>query len=325
MDTQDVLVIGAGITGLICASELQAAGQRVLVLDKGRGPGGRMSTRWGMGEARIDHGAQFFTVREARWGKWVERMRAAGVVKEWFRQAPWDNNPAGYPRYCGVDGMNAVPKYLAADLELVRSCRIVSLQRVEGIWIAESGEGERYAGRELVLSAPLPQAWTLLNTSGLQWADDATRAVLEQVRYEKGLAALVRLKGASAVPAPGCLKPETGALVWIADNQQKGISPEPALTLHASAAFAEEHWDSPDAERGGLMLAAAEQWLGSEVAEFSCHRWGYTLPLNPYEKDCYRNAALNLTLAGDAFGGPRVEGAALSGIAAAEEILAGEN
>jgi predicted NAD/FAD-dependent oxidoreductase len=222
MDTQDVLVIGAGITGLICASELQAAGQRVLVLDKGRGPGGRMSTRWGMGEARIDHGAQFFTVREARWGKWVERMRAAGVVKEWFRQAPWDNNPAGYPRYCGVDGMNAVPKYLAADLELVRSCRIVSLQRVEGIWIAESGEGERYAGRELVLSAPLPQAWTLLNTSGLQWADDATRAVLEQVRYEKGLAALVRLKGASAVPAPGCLKPETGALVWIADNQQKG-------------------------------------------------------------------------------------------------------
>lgn len=323
MDTQDVLVIGAGISGLLCAAELQAAGQRVLVLDKGRGPGGRMSTRRGMGATRIDHGAQFFTVRGARWGKWVERMRAAGVVKEWFRRAPWDNNPAGYPRYCGVGGMNAIPKYLADELKLVRSCRIVSLQRVEGVWIAESAEGERYAGRELVLSTPLPQAWALLDTSGLQWADDATRAALEWVRYEKGLATLVQLKGASAVPAPGCLKLETGALVWIADNQQKGISPEPALTLHASAAFAEEHWDSPDAVRGKLMLAAAERWLGSEVAAYQCHRWGFTLPLDPFEEDYFRNRGLGLTLVGDAFGGPRIEGAAGSGIAGAAVVLAG--
>lgn len=323
MDTQDVLVIGAGISGLLCAAELQAAGQRVQVLDKGRGPGGRMSTRRGMGATRIDHGAQFFTVREARWGKWVKRMRAAGVVKEWFRQAPWDTNPAGYPRYCGVDGMNAIPKYLAGDLELVRSCRIESLQRMEGIWIAESAEGERYAGRELVLSMPLPQAWALLDTSGLQWADDTTRAALERVRYEKGLATLVQLKGASVVPDPGCLKLETEALVWIADNQQKGISPEPALTLHASAAFAEEHWDSPDAVRGVLMLAAAEQWLGSEVVAYQCHRWGFTLPLHPFEEDYYRNQWLGLTLVGDAFGGPRIEGAACSGLAGAEAVLAG--
>lgn len=317
METKDVLVIGAGISGLLCAAALQAAGKRVGVLDKGRGPGGRMSTRRGMGESRIDHGAQFFTVRDMRWQAWVDRMLAEGVVREWFRQAPWDSKPEGYPRYCGVSGMNAVPKYLARDLEVVRSARVVSLQWMNGIWLVESAEGNRYAGRELVLSTPLPQAWNLLDTSGLHWVTNGTRAKLQAVRYEKGLATLVRLKGASAVPPPGCLKLDEDALVWVADNQQKGISKEPALTLHASAAFAERHWDSPDEVRGNLMLEAAAPWLGSGVSEFACHRWGYTLPLNPFEKPYYRNSALNLTLVGDAFGGPRVEGAALSGIEAA--------
>ena len=320
MDTKDVLIIGGGISGLLCGAELQAAGIEVAVLDKGRGPGGRMSTRWGMGETRIDHGAQFFTVRDARWQAWVDRLLAAGVVREWFRRAPWDSNAEGYPRYCGVDGMNAVPKFLARSLEVVRSAQILSLQREEGIWIAKSRTGDRFCGRELVVCTPLPQAWTLLNTSGLNWAGSDVRSALEAVRYEKGLATLVRLKGQSAVPAPGCLKLEEDALIWVADNQQKGISCEPALTLHASAAFAERHWDSSDAVRGGLMLEAAEPWLGEGVVEFTCHRWGFTLPLNPFERRYYRNADLNLTLTGDAFGGPRVEGAALSGLAAAEII-----
>ena len=321
MDTKDVLVVGAGISGLLAATEMQAAGLNVLVVDKGRGPGGRMSTRRGMGDTRIDHGAQFFTVRDPRWKVWVERMQTEGVVKEWFRKAPWDSNPEGYPRFIGSDGMNAVPKFLARELDLLRSVRIHSLKRLKGVWLAESEGGEVFKARELVLSTPLPQTWDLLETSELEWLSEEARADLEAVTYEKGLATLVQLSGPSEVPAPGCLKLDQDALIWIADNQQKGISPEPALTLHASAAFAERHWDTSDAERGQLMLEAAERWLGSEVVDFTCHRWGFTLPLKPLKKPFYRHAALNLTLAGDAFGGPRVEGAALSGIEAAKVLV----
>ncbi|CAI8337445.1 MAG: Renalase [Opitutia bacterium UBA7350] len=317
MEIKDALIIGAGISGLLCAAELQKAGMRVLVLDKGRGPGGRMTTRRGMGSTRMDHGAQFFTVRHPRWQAWVDEMLRKGVAREWFRQAPWDNNPTGYPRYCGVDGMNAIPKYLARKLEVVCSTQVCSLQRTDGNWVAESLAGDRFIGRELVVSLPLPQAWTLLETSGTDWATKDTRAALRAVRYEKGLATLVQLKGPSAVPSPGFLKLKEEALVWIADNQQKGISKEPALTLHAGASFAARHWDTTDEERGGLMLEAAKPWLGEGVVKFTCHRWGFTLPLNPYKERYLRNSGLNLTLAGDAFGGPRVEGAALSGIAAA--------
>ncbi|MGA8880775.1 MAG: FAD-dependent oxidoreductase, partial [Azonexus sp.] len=55
-------LIGAGIAGLSCATALQQAGLKVSLFDKGRGPGGRMSTRRG-DDWQCDHGAQYFTAR----------------------------------------------------------------------------------------------------------------------------------------------------------------------------------------------------------------------------------------------------------------------
>ena len=60
-----ILVVGAGISGCVCAHRLAEAGHDVTLVEKGRGVGGRMSTRR-MSGARIDHGAQFFTVRDQR-------------------------------------------------------------------------------------------------------------------------------------------------------------------------------------------------------------------------------------------------------------------
>jgi len=39
----DVLIVGAGMAGLTAASELQNGGLKVLVVDKGRGVGGRLA------------------------------------------------------------------------------------------------------------------------------------------------------------------------------------------------------------------------------------------------------------------------------------------
>ena len=51
----DVLIIGAGLAGLSAANELQLAGYRVLVVDKGRGLGGRLAGRRIGGATFIDH------------------------------------------------------------------------------------------------------------------------------------------------------------------------------------------------------------------------------------------------------------------------------
>jgi phytoene dehydrogenase-like protein len=58
-----VVVVGPGMAGLTAAHRLQRSGVSVVVVDKGRHPGGRLATRELSGGARADHGAQFFTVR----------------------------------------------------------------------------------------------------------------------------------------------------------------------------------------------------------------------------------------------------------------------
>ena len=58
----DILVVGAGLAGLMAAQTLQHQGRRVVVVDKGHSVGGRLATRR-IGPGRADYGAQFFTIR----------------------------------------------------------------------------------------------------------------------------------------------------------------------------------------------------------------------------------------------------------------------
>ena len=75
----DVLIIGAGLAGLSAANKLKHAGHNVLIIDKGRGIGGRLAGRR-IGDASFDHGAQFFTAREASFKATVEGWIEAGVA-----------------------------------------------------------------------------------------------------------------------------------------------------------------------------------------------------------------------------------------------------
>ena len=59
----DFLIIGAGMAGLACATELIHAGAEVAVLDKGRGPGGgwrRDGWRSAGAVVSFDHGGAIF-------------------------------------------------------------------------------------------------------------------------------------------------------------------------------------------------------------------------------------------------------------------------
>jgi predicted NAD/FAD-dependent oxidoreductase len=316
----DVLIVGAGITGLLCATELQQAGLRVCVIDKGRGFGGRMATRR-MDGARLDHGAQFLTVRDARLQDYVNDWRASGLLKEWYRHAPEDSTPAGYPRYCGLRGMTDVPKYLAAALPVCLEQQVDTLTWNKGQWEAHTLQGQHFHSHQLVLTAPLPQSLILLDTAGVAHSDTHSMDALRTVRYERGLATLAILDGPSGLPEPGRMKLDRPPLSWIADNQLKGISDVCALTLHANADFAQQHWSSPDTVRGPLMLEAVAPYITANVVDYKCHRWGFALAVNPWPERSYHDVNLQYTLAGDAFSEPRIEGAALSGIHAAHRLL----
>lgn len=297
-----ILIVGAGIAGLIAARRLRDAGLPVQIVDKGRGPGGRMATRR-FSDARFDHGAQFFTARSEWFQGEVRRWVAAGAAREWFSEG-------GHPRYAGTDGMNGVAKFLAAGLDVEASWEAVE---VESGWRVQSKAGQTRTADALIVTAPMPQALALV---GQQVAE---RDRLAAVRYERCWALMARTEGAQ-VPLAGGIKLE-GDVAWIADNAGRGTSAVQALTIHSSPAYAAARWDADPEAVARELWQAARMETGGEMTEWQVHRWRYSLTANPLGEPCWADAGLRLAMAGDSFGAARVEGAAVSGWEAAGRVL----
>ena len=313
------VVIGAGVAGLVAARELHRERRPVVVLDKGRGVGGRMATRR-LNGAVIDHGAQFITVRHPRFAALMEEWSAAGVATEWCRG--FEETPDGHPRWRGQPGMTALMKHLALGMEVRLESTVTSIRPAEGSWTLETKEGAVHRASAVILTTPVPQGLALLRAGGTH-LPAAEETLLSGIQYEKCLTVLARLELPTTLPAPGARALTGGPVAWIADNQQKGISPLPAVTLQATPSFSDEWFEGDRQEAGRRMLDACAEWLPGPVIEFSVTGWRYSRPtatglpthLTPF-------TGPPLIFAGDAFGGARVEGAALSGWSAADALLA---
>lgn len=318
----DVVVVGAGLAGLAAAGRLEQAGRRVVVVDKGRSVGGRLATRR-MGGASLDHGAQFFTVRSNAFRHEVDGWLADGVVHEWCRG--FDDQPDGHPRYAAAGGMNRVAKHLAAPLaEVSTGVQVTSVGPGDDGWRVAWTGGARRA-RAVVVTSPVPQSLALL-AAGVTELRPEVGAGLRAIRYEPTLALLLVLDRPSAVPAPGARKPADGPFEIVVDNVAKGASGDPAITLHLRPELSAARYDDADERILDDLLPAAARWIGpASVTEAAVKRWRYATPVETWPEPTVAvavGATGPVLLAGDAFAGPRVEGAWLSGVAAAEALLA---
>ena len=137
------------------------------------------------------------------------------------------------------------------------------------------------------------------------------------------LSVLVTLTAPPRIPAPGGLFCGPEPIAWLADQQAKGISERPAAMIHAGPIFSDAHYRDATEDVIAELLEAAKPHLGT-VLKAELHRWKYSLPTVIYPERTAEHVAANgrrLLFAGDAFGGPRVEGAYLSGRAAALQLL----
>ncbi len=309
------VVIGAGISGLLLARELKARGATVQVLEKSRGVGGRMSTKR-VGDAVFDQGAQFFSVRDEYFEALVECWGRCGATARWPHAASnrWIARPC----------MTGLAKALAKCLPVRLRHKVRSVRRHPcGCWeIDVEGEALLRADR-VVMTSPVPQSLALLD-AGAVMLPDAVRAELERCDYYCCLALMLVLDRPGNIPAAGVELAE-GPIRWVVDNVAKGIAQGAvaAVTVHLSREFSEKHYSDPEQAVFEVVLPALRPFLGDAIVESrALHRWRYSEPRTLHPQRCLWLPELKLGFCGDAFGGPRVEGAAISGLALAREIAA---
>lgn len=315
-----ICVIGAGISGCSCAHALARAGHQLTVVEKGRGVGGRMATRR-MEGARIDHGAQFFTIRDSRLQELNREWLKEEHVTPWYDRVPGKPEVPSDMRYRGTLGMTGPAKSLTRKCSLELNFFVEKIER-ENTWkVTERGGGGRIVEADhLVLTIPSIQMLDLFERSMIDLGGE-TSSRLQAIRHTRCLAILGILDRPSRLTQPGAVTHPFADVDWLSDNQVKGISEVPALTLHASAEFSDQYWEVPDKEWANDLTGPAEEALGSKITSWVSHRWGFAKPLVTFGASHYHLPELALTLGGDGFGGERVERAAISGLEAADAIL----
>lgn len=302
-------IIGAGIAGLACADALKASGHCVSLFDKGRGPGGRMSTRrleTPAGPVALDHGAQYFTARDPDFLRLVRGWNDQGIA------SPWPL--AGADAWVGMPGMNAVVRCMAAAHDVSWSHLVTSLSRQNGAWWLHSKDSETGPFDAVMLAIPAEQAAAMLSLH--DFAMGRTALFARSQPCWTGM--FVFGQPLDALPP---LVRNTGNIAWAARNCAKpGRAGPEAWVVQANAAWSSEWLETPPEQVAVMLLGELVGATGCAIAEpvsATVHRWRFALSAGTGDGALW-NADISLGVCGDWLLGPRVECAWLSGRMLAE-------
>ncbi|WP_314372231.1 NAD(P)-binding protein [Sphingomonas paucimobilis] len=152
-------IIGAGMAGLACATRLAAAGCEVRLFDKGRHPGGRLSSKSlsaGGQDFVFDYGAQYLTARDPAFEAQIAEWEQAGVLTHW--------PAAAEDAWVGVPRMAAIVAHMAENLAVRWSTPIRAVERDAAGWALIHDEAHEGPFDTLILAVPADQLPLLIAT-----------------------------------------------------------------------------------------------------------------------------------------------------------------
>ncbi|MEZ0468662.1 NAD(P)/FAD-dependent oxidoreductase [Phaeobacter sp. SYSU ZJ3003] len=304
-----VVIIGSGIAGLACARTLAAAGLAPVVLDKGRGIGGRVATRR-VGAMQFDHGAQYVTAQSPGFEALLSVLHTDGTLARW----PDEGDRS---RYVGRPGMSALAKALGVGLDIRQGVQVKGITQIGDSWALQLSDSVLQT-RRVVLTVPAPQV------AGLLGAEHSLVADLAPVR----LAPCLTLMAAVTAPVPFASRQDRDdPLAWIAlDNSKPDRPPGTGLWVaQAGKDFSERHLEQDAPTIANAMLPLLCDRLGVTVdcvTHAAAHRWRYARVTQALDQRFLTSADGTLHLGGDWCVGPRIEAAWQSGAAIAHDILA---
>ncbi|ANH39660.1 protoporphyrinogen oxidase [Nocardioides dokdonensis FR1436] len=315
-----VVVVGAGISGVACARVLQEAGVSVRLLDRGRRIGGRMASKRFEGRP-ADIGASYLTVGDDDFAAVVEEWRSRGLAHPWtdtFTALAPGRAPEpkrGPVRWGTAGGIRTLVEALAAGLEVGTAQEVVQVGRSP----AGRPTVDGVPARAVLLAMPDPQAARLLDPA----AYGAVVAALD-VPFEPVLALTATWGDRCWRDLPhGAFVNDDPVLSWIADDGRRRGDDAPVLVAHSTPGLAAGHLEDP-AAAAPLLVERLRALVGARAAPVQAHvhRWSLARPERGREQATYLWGEDLLGVCGDAWSSrPRVEGAWLSGRALGRAVV----
>ena len=306
----DIAILGAGISGLVCARAISAKGHRVVVLEKSRSLGGRCSSRK-FGEHVVDTGVQYFTLRDPEVKREVEKLVGEQLRKI---EAPilvgGEIYRKGEGRFYLAKGNNRIGSLLADGVEVRKEVEVKEVLAVGKKWRVE---GELYDG--VVSSAPWPQSVSLfgMRDGEVAYEPNLTACFEYLIPWDGSKYATLDSTGHEPLALVGCENAKEGRI-------QSGKS---VYVIQASTAYSQEYLEKDPAEWLSDLSERLEKSWGlspdKRGATFG-HRWRYARR----GRGAQHPSALadGLYLCGDSVTDSRVESVWKSGIEVAEKVLA---
>ncbi|MEM1287190.1 MAG: FAD-dependent oxidoreductase [Pseudomonadota bacterium] len=311
----DVAVIGAGMAGLAAARTLSSAGHTVSVFDKGRGLGGRLSTRrteWGS----FDHGAQYATVRDPAFSAYIAELHGQGAVHVWDAAKPG--------AMIGKSGMAQLVRAgfeAAPDIQVTSSFEVAHIGSVaEGLVLTDRDHTHMGPFDKVIVTAPAPQAHGLVEAVGEPFGK------LADVKFAPSYTLLAAFENKLDVPDLPELT-EDSHLATACRQSARGPERETDHDLwvvQASADFSAEHIERERPEMVPVLLKLFQDAVGVPVPQpdyGAGHRWRYALVRQAVGEPFLLSPDGKIGVAGDGLLGPRVELAFLSGVQCAQAMM----
>ena len=315
----DILVVGAGLAGLTLARKLSAQGNKVLLLEKSRAPGGRLSTRRSE-FGGFDHGAQYLTSRTPGFTELFNHLAETGSLARWEPRG----KDSPHPWWVGTPGMSALGKAMAGNLDISFETRATRIDKQGEQFLVHtenhSEAGPVYLAAKVIVAVPGPQAINLLGS--LDPVFQQIRNVEMAPCWSAMLAFDTPLEG-----LPDLIRgqdPDTLAL--IARNGSKPGRTGETFILHATPKWSRAQIESErDAVKSAMVEAFRTQAGLKETLPvpvyYEVHRWLYALVETALDRPFLGNLDNTLFACGDWCIGGRAEAAHQSGEALARHII----
>lgn len=293
-----IAVVGAGMTGITCATSLHHAGYRVTMFEKSARIGGRLATRRQGDAIAFDHGAPYLTAVSPGFRRLLDDAIANGGADYWPAQVK-DRAPTFSEGWVvGTPGMNALLAHAAQGLNIRFDSEVTAITRLPNGWQINT---ERRPLGEIfdivICTAPAPQTLRLLSS------ESAVVHALQKVRMTPCWALMVIFDRHVQCPYD-VWQSDAHPLAWMARNNSKPQrnSANECWVVHANAEWSRTHLELPRERVAELMTDLLPGAFGRRlpnVLRATAHRWRYARTTAPLGESYLCNQELTLFAGGD--------------------------